>query len=171
MVRRDGTLHFRSAQCPTNLEVIHMQAIQTQELELASFSQRSNQENVVRAAWPVYRDTGAANTAVVYVELDPGMELPTHTDSAEEVLIVLEGEIDATIDGERGRLGAGGIAIVPAMAPHGARNVGDGIARLAGVFSSNTIVAVFDDEFEGIGTRVVSTPPPAELAQAAPAGA
>ena len=143
-----------------------MQAIQTQGLELASFAQRSDQENVVRAAWPVYRDTGAANTAVVYFELDRGMELPTHTESAEEVLIVLEGEIEATIDGESARLGAGGVAVVPAMAPHGARNVGDGAARVAGVFSSNTIVAVFDDDFEGIGTRVVGTPPPAQLAPA-----
>ena len=148
-----------------------MQAIQTQDLELASFSQSSARDNVVRAAWPVYRDTGAANTAVVYFELDPGMELPTHTDSAEEVLIVLEGEIEASIDGERGRIGAGGLAVVPAKAPHGARNVGDGLARVAGVFPSNTIVAIFDDEFEGIRTRVVGTPPPAELAQPTPAGA
>jgi quercetin dioxygenase-like cupin family protein len=156
---------------PSKSEVIHMQAIQTQELELGSFSLRADQDNVVRAAWPAYRDTGSANTAVVYFELDPGMELPTHTDSAEEVLIVLEGEVEATVDGERGRLGAGGIAVVPAMVPHGARNVGDGIARVAGVFSSNTIVAVFDDEFQGIGTRVVGTPPPVELAQPASARA
>jgi quercetin dioxygenase-like cupin family protein len=146
-----------------------MHAIQTQTLELASFSQSSDRDNVVRAAWPVYRDTGAANTAVVYFELEPGMELSSHTDSAEEVLVVLEGEIEATVDGERGRLSEGGIAVVPAMAPHGARNVGDKIARVAGVFSSNTIVAVFDDEFEGIGTRVVGTPPPAERAEAASA--
>lgn len=52
-----------------------MHAIQTRELELASFSQSSDPSNVVRAAWPVYRDTGAAGTAVVYFELDPGMEL------------------------------------------------------------------------------------------------
>lgn len=146
-----------------------MHAIQTQVLELASFSQSSDPSNVVRAAWPVYRDTGAAGTAVVYFELDPGMELPTHSDSAEEVLVVLEGEVEATVGGERRRLSAGGIAVVPAMAPHGARNIGDGIARVAGVFPSNTIVAVFDDEFEGIGTRVVGTAPPAELAQPAAA--
>jgi quercetin dioxygenase-like cupin family protein len=97
------------------------------------------------------------------------MELPSHTDSAEEVLVVLEGEIEATVEGKQGRLRAGGIAVVPAMVTHGARNVGDGVARVAGVFSSNTIVAVFDDEFEGVGTRVVGTPPPAEQVQAAPA--
>jgi quercetin dioxygenase-like cupin family protein len=147
-----------------------MHAIQTGELELASFSQSSDPSNIVRAAWPVYRDTGAAGTAVVYFELDPGMELPSHTDSAEEVLVVLEGEVEATVGGESGRLSAGGIAVVPAMVPHGARNIGGGIARVAGVFPSNTIVAVFDDEFEGIGTRVVGTPPPAEQAQPAAAG-
>src|ERR687891_461675 len=148
---------------------IQMQAIQTRALELASFSQLSDPDNVVRAAWPVYRTTGAAGTAVVYFELDRGMELPSHTDSAEEVLVVLEGEIEAIVSGESRRLGAGGIAVVPAMAQHGARNVGDGTARVAGVFPSNTIVAVFDDEFEGIGTRVAGTPPPA--AQRVPAAA
>src|ERR671918_3163001 len=101
---------------------IRMQAIQTQALELASFPQLSDADNVVRAAWPVYRDTGGGGTAVVYFELDGGMELPSHTDSAEEVLVVLEGEVEATVGGESRRLGAGGIAVVPAMAPHGARN-------------------------------------------------
>src|ERR671914_314704 len=96
---------------------IQMQAIQTQALQLASFSQLSDPNNVVRAAWPVYRDTGAAGRAVVYFELDRGMELPSHTDSAEEVLVVLEGEVEATVGGESRRLGAGGIAVVPAMAP------------------------------------------------------
>ncbi len=144
-----------------------MYAIQTEELDLMAFSQRGRPGNVVRAGWPLYRDTGAANTAAVYFELDPGMELPRHTDSAEEVLVVLEGEIEAEIGGETGRVSAGGMALVPAQVPHGARNVGEGVARVAGLFSSNTIVAVFEEEFEGVGTRVVGTPPPAEVALAA----
>lgn len=139
-----------------------MQAIQTDQLELMAFSQEANPDNSVRAAWPVYRDTGAASTAVVYFELDPGMELPMHVDSSEELLVVLEGEIEAAIGDERSRVAAGGMAVVPAMVSHGARNVGDTTARVAGVFSSNTVVAVFEDEFEGIDSRVVGTPPPAE---------
>jgi quercetin dioxygenase-like cupin family protein len=144
-----------------------MQAVQTQDLDLMTFTQPAAGGNAVHAAWPVYRDTGARNTAVVYFELEPGMRLARHTDSAEEILVVLEGEVEATIGDETGRVSAGGMAVVPALVPHGAANVGSGTARIAGFFSSNTIVAVFDDEFEQTGGRVVTTPPPAEAMAAA----
>jgi quercetin dioxygenase-like cupin family protein len=139
-----------------------MQAVQTQDLELMRFTQAHDGDNAVEAAWPVYRDTGAANTAAVYFELAPGMHLPRHTDSAEEILVVLEGEVEATVGDTSARLSAGGLVVVPAKAPHGAANVGEGVARVAGIFSSNTIVATFDDAFEQTGGRVVTTPPPAE---------
>ena len=87
------------------------------------------------------------------------MRLPRHTDSAEEVLVVLEGEIEATIGDDRARLVAGGVAVVPALVPHGAESVGERTAKVAGVFSANTIVAIFDDAFDQTGGRVVGTPP------------
>ncbi len=139
-----------------------MQAIQTQDLELMTFTQRGDDANAVAAAWPVYRDTGAASVAAVYFELAPGMRLPRHRDSAEEVLVVLSGEIEAVVGDERTLLAAGGLAVVPSMVPHEAVNVGVGTARVAGIFPSNTIVAEFEDEFEQTGGRVVGTPPPIE---------
>jgi quercetin dioxygenase-like cupin family protein len=137
-------------------------AMQTQELALMRFTQRADEGDAVDAAWPVYRDTGAASTAVVYFELPPGAHLATHTDSAEEVLVVLDGEIEAVVGDERGRVAAGGIAVVPAMVPHGAVNVGATTARVAGVFPSNTVVSVFDHAFDQTGGRVVGTPAPAD---------
>lgn len=138
-----------------------MQAIQTQELELMRFTQVHDGDNAVDAAWPIYRDTGAASTASVYFVLAPGMHLSRHQDSAEEVLVVLEGEVEVSIGDETARLRAGGIAVVPAMVPHGAVNVGETTARVAGVFPSNTIVSIFEDDFEQTGGRVVGSPPPA----------
>ena len=146
-----------------------MHAVQTQSLELMRFTQREDEGNAVDAAWPVHRDTGSASTAVVYFELRPGMHLATHTDSAEEVLIILEGEVDAVIGEDRRRLAAGGIAVVPAAEPHGLVNVGAGTARVAGVFSSNTIVSTFDHAFDQTGGRIVGSPPPADTATAAAA--
>jgi quercetin dioxygenase-like cupin family protein len=146
-----------------------MQSIQTDELPLMHFSHEGDETGAADAAWPVYRDTGAANTAVVYFELERGKHLGTHNDSAEEVLIVLGGEVEVVVGDERSRLRAGGIAVAPAMVPHDLVNVGDGPARIAGVFSANTIVAEFDDPFEQTGGRVVGTPPPevdSELATA-----
>jgi quercetin dioxygenase-like cupin family protein len=144
-----------------------MQAVQTQDLQLMTFTQAGDADNAVAAAWPVYRDTGAASVAAVYFELAPGMRLPRHRDSAEEVLVVLAGEVEAVIGDERALLAAGGLAVVPSMVPHEAINVGVGPARVAGIFSSNTIVAVFEDEFDQTGGRVVGSPPPAAEAPVA----
>jgi uncharacterized cupin superfamily protein len=38
----------------------------------------------------------------------------THTDSAEEVLVVLDGEVEIVVGDERHRASAGAIAVVPA---------------------------------------------------------
>ena len=146
-----------------------MHAVQTQSLQLMRFTQGVDEDNAVDAAWPVHRDTGSASTAVVYFELAPGTHLPTHTDSAEEVLVVLAGEVDAAIGDERRRVTAGGIAVVPAAVPHGVVNVGASTARVAGVFSSNTIVSAFDHAFDQTGGRIVGSPPPVETPTAATA--
>jgi len=139
-----------------------MQAVQTRELELMRFTHAALPGNAVEATWPVHRETGAASTASVYFELAPGMRLPRHRDSAEEVLVVLDGEVEAVIGDERAVAGAGTLLVVPAMVPHEARNVGATTARVAGVFSANTIVSVFDEAFDQTGGRVVGSPPPVE---------
>ena len=77
-------------------------------------------------AFPIPAATRAAASAVVCFEVAPGNRLGRHTDSAEEVILVLAGKAEAEIDGERGRLRLGGLALVPAMAPHDVRNVGAG---------------------------------------------
>ncbi len=146
-----------------------MHAVQTDELELMHFSHVGDETGAANAAWPVYRDTGAANTAVVYFELERGKHLGTHTDSAEEVLVVLGGEVEVVVGDERRRLRAGGIAVAPAFAPHDLVNVGSEPARIAGVFSANTIVATFDDAFEQTGGHVVGSPPAVEPEPAAAA--
>lgn len=148
-----------------------MHAVQTRELELMSARHAGDPDNVVAAAWPVHRGTGARSTAAVLFELAPGKRLGTHTDSAEEVLVVLEGEIEAVIGWERARVRAGGVAVVPAMVPHEAACVGDRPAKVLGVFPSNTIVSVFEETFDQTGGRVVGTPPAPEAVPEPVAGA
>lgn len=140
-----------------------MQAIDTRQLELAEISSPGDETREVRAAFPIHWQTGSASTAMVYFELEPGMHLGTHTDSAEEVLVVIDGEVEATVGSESGRLPAGGVAVVPAMEPHDVRNVGATTARVAGIFGANATAAVFEEEFSVMGmepTRVSGTPPP-----------
>lgn len=100
-----------------------------------------------RVAFPIYAATGAAASGVVYFEVEPGGRLGRHTDSTEEVILVLAGEAEAEVDGERDRLGPGGLALVPAMVPHDIRNVGDDTLRVVGFFAGAALVHRFFEPF------------------------
>ena len=121
----------------------------------------------MRFGFPISSATGAASTAVVYLEFEPGAELAVHTDSAEELLLVLEGTAEGLIGDEVGRLEPGDIALVPALAPHGLRNVGESVLRVVGFFSSSTNVAVFDEPLP-TGDQVVVVGAPLPLAAPLP---
>lgn len=71
------------------------------------------------------------------------MAVGSHTDSAEELIYVVEGEGDATVGADRGRLSAGDAAVVPANTPHDIRNVGEGPLRVLGFFAGSAVVHVF----------------------------
>ena len=77
------------------------------ELELLEGSYEDDPTMRVRVNFPFYVGTGTKNTAVVYFELEPGHRLGTHTDSAEEILLILEGAAEATVGDEQGRVCAG----------------------------------------------------------------
>ena len=77
------------------------------ELELMELFYEDDPTVRVRANFPFYVGTGTKSTAVVYFELQPGNRLESHTDSAEEILLILEGEV----------------AVVPAMVERSLRNV------------------------------------------------
>jgi quercetin dioxygenase-like cupin family protein len=129
------------------------------ELELMEVSYEDDPSMRVNVNFPFYVGTGTKNTAIVYFELEPGYRLGSHTDSAEEILLILEGEAEATVGDEQGRVSAGDMAVVPAMVPHALRNVGDETVRVAGFFSSNVVVSTFDRPLIPFGERVVGTPP------------
>jgi quercetin dioxygenase-like cupin family protein len=108
----------------------------------------------LRAAFPITSAEGAAAIGTVWMELEPGGVLPEHTDSAEELLFVVEGEVDASVGAERRTVRAGELAVVPSLAPHGLRNLTDRRARILGVFASATNVAVFTEPMGPDGERV-----------------
>lgn len=116
----------------------------------------------VRVNIPFFAATGNESSAVVYFEIEPGRYLGTHTDSAEEILLILAGTIEASLDGETGLLSAGQAALIPVMAPHGVRNVGNETARCVGFFSAAEVVSTFDQPMMPFGQQVVGTPPVAE---------
>ena len=121
-----------------------MIAQRLEDLELMEGWYEDDPTMRVKVNFPFFLGSGTKNTAVVYFEIEPGYRLGTHTDSAEEILLVLEGEAEVSLGDEEGRLSAGEMALVPAMMPHSLRNVGEETVRVAGFFSSNVIVSTFD---------------------------
>lgn len=110
-----------------------------------------------RSTFPLVGALGSENSALVYFELAPGDHLGRHTDSAEEVLLILAGAVEVSVGEETGRLSQGEIALVPTMVPHDLRNVGDETAKVLGFFGSPNIVATFDEVWLPDNTRVIDT--------------
>ncbi len=144
-----------------------MISAQIGELELLEGWYEDDPTMRVRFNFPFYLGTGTKSTAVVYFELEPGHRLGTHTDSAEEILLFLEGTAEIFLGDELGRVSAGEMAVVPAMVPHGMRNVGDETVRVVGFFSSNVVVSTFDQPMMPLNQRAVGTPPVLEEEQVA----
>jgi len=128
-------------------------------LELREVSYGDDTTMRVNVDFPFYVGTGTRNTVVVYFELQPGCRLGSHTDSAEEILLILEGSAEACVGDEQARVSAGDMAVVPAMVPHALRNVGHETVRVVGFFSSNVVTSTFDRPLMPFGQRVVGTPP------------
>ena len=121
----------------------------------------------LRVSFPIHSATGTASTATVLFELDPGAELPVHVDSAEELLIVVQGTAEARVGDETGVLEKHQVGLVPPMAPHGLRNIGDDVLRVFGTFSASTVVSTFEQSFraeaDGSEVFVIGAPMPVAL--------
>jgi quercetin dioxygenase-like cupin family protein len=134
-------------------------AVQTVELNNVQTINRGG----LGVAFPVSSATGTAATATVYLEFEPGAVLAEHRDSAEEILVVLEGAVEAFVDGEEAVLSKGQLAVVPAMAPHGFCNTSNRRARVLGFFGGSTNVATFTEPQEPDGWQVAVVGAPAPL--------
>lgn len=121
-----------------------MHAVDLAALELREIVSELDPQRQLKIAFPHHSAVGSASTATVYFELEPGMHVGRHVDSAEELLLILEGSAEATVGDETDFASAGSIVTVPAMEPHNVLNVGTGPLRVLGFFSASTVVATFD---------------------------
>jgi quercetin dioxygenase-like cupin family protein len=123
----------------------------TSDLDLVEAYVDSDPRGRVFPAFPINRFSGAAHTAVVYFEVQPGDYLPTHTDSAEEVLYIVAGEGEARLGDEHGRVREGDLAVIPAMVPHGIANTGDEPLKVVGFFCESEITSTFAESLQPMG--------------------
>jgi len=68
---------------------------------------------------------GTPHFAMRRFTLDPGAEVPKHTNAVEHEQYVLDGEYVVGIDGEEHVVSAGDSLLIPAGVPHWYRNEGD----------------------------------------------
>ncbi len=135
-----------------------MQTADFNHLELRDAWYQDDPAMRIRVNFPFYVATGNESSAVVYFEIEPGHYLGTHTDSAEEIVLILSGYVEASLGDEKGRLSAGQAALIPAMVPHGIRNIGNETARCVGFFAAATVESTFDQPMMPFGERRVGTP-------------
>ncbi|HML24112.1 MAG TPA: cupin domain-containing protein [Aggregatilinea sp.] len=134
-----------------------MLTINLNDLQLRSLYAENTPDMRCRATFPFFGALGTEDSAAVYFELDPGHQLGTHTDSAEETWLILQGTVEAVVGDEQIRLAQGEMAIVPRMISHNVRNAGNEVVKVLGFFSDPNNVATFEDRWMPDGTNVVDT--------------
>jgi quercetin dioxygenase-like cupin family protein len=140
-----------------------MQTVRTPDLELAQVWLDSDPIARLRVNFPINVHSGTRDSAVVYFEIEPGDRLGRHTDSAEEILYVVTGEGEAEAGEEYARVSAGDLAVIPAMVPHGIRNVGDETLRVVGFFSESRIISTFEEPVQPVGQSALEQGAPAPV--------
>jgi quercetin dioxygenase-like cupin family protein len=135
-----------------------MITVDLNKLDLLDLTSTEDEKQHCRVTFPLLGAHGTKDTATVYFELNSGDNLGRHTDSAEELLLVLEGNVKAFIGDESKEVSAGSIAVVPKMVPHDLKNTGITTAKVLGIFGgANNIVSTFDKGWQPNGEKVVST--------------
>lgn len=137
-----------------------MKTIRLGEVELSTTWSKADPAIRNGVGYPLSWATGAASSALVVFELDPGNRLGRHRHTAEEVVVVIKGTVEVEVDNERQTVTSPAAALAPAMSPHDVRNVGEEVALCVGFFSSAAVVTLYEDEMEPGGSRSGGTPQP-----------
>jgi quercetin dioxygenase-like cupin family protein len=82
----------------------------------------------------------------VLLEIEAGCRLERHRDSAEETIVVLDGEAQVEVGEAGSRLPRGGLALIPADVPHDVSNPGPAMLRFVAVYASADVVTRYERE-------------------------
>lgn len=125
-----------------------MLKINLEELEkMTNHGEQDEPDRRVTGSFALYSAAGTKSGSVVYFELEPGRELGTHTDSAEEIVYIADGTVELTLGDEKNQVSRGELGVVPVMEPHNFRSIGPVTAKVIGFFSSPNVVSTFEKYF------------------------
>ena len=98
-------------------------------------------------------DVGAEASGSSILEVDPGCLLPRHTDSAEEVIVIVAGNANVIVGDESATAGQGAVALVPAGVPHEVRNAGDSLLRFWAIYAASDVTTTYSEPVQPGGER------------------
>jgi len=110
--------------------------------------------------FPVGEDQGATASSVAYYILEPGKHTGLHSDNAEEVMFVTEGEGEAFVIGSTNKLEAGKFYVFPAGLEHDIYGMGSGELRLLSFFPTPEVISTFQQTIYPVGGNELSSKPP-----------
>jgi quercetin dioxygenase-like cupin family protein len=89
----------------------------------------------VREVFPGFhgRFVHAGRSTFAYWDVEEGASVPQHAHPHEQVVNMLEGELELTVDGTAHRLRAGDVLVIPGGSHHSARAIGP--CRVLDVFT------------------------------------
>ena len=130
-----------------------MLALSLDDLDFADAWLEGDESARWRSASGHSPSNGAASSGSSVLEVRPGCKLPTHTDSAEETIVVLAGTAEVQVEDETAQVPAGGLALVPKDVPHEVRNAGDDVLRFAAVYAEPDVVTTYREPVQPDGSR------------------
>jgi quercetin dioxygenase-like cupin family protein len=111
--------------------------------------------------FPVGEREGALASSVAYYIIEPGKHTGLHSDNAEEIVFVAEGEGEVFSIGGTQRLEAGKFVVFPPGIEHDVYAHGSEPMRLLSFFPTTEILSTFQQEIYPVGGNVLSSKPPA----------
>ncbi len=112
------------------------------------------------ALFPVGEKQGAKASSVAYYIIEPGKHSGLHSDNAEEIVFVAEGEGEAFVIGGMQRLEAGKFFVFPAGVDHDIYAQGAAAMRLLSFFPTPEILSTFQQVIYPMGGNVLGSKPP-----------
>jgi mannose-6-phosphate isomerase-like protein (cupin superfamily) len=88
--------------------------------------------------------SGASASGSSLLRVDPGCQLARHTDSAEEVVVVLDGAAEVSVVDETASVAAGDAVVVPKDRPHSVRNAGEVPLWFLAVYADRDVVTRYE---------------------------
>ena len=112
------------------------------------------------AAYPMSAAQGTESSTIAYFACEPGQHSGLHSDDAEELIYVADGEGEVFVSGVQKRLEAGGFLFVPEGVQHDIYAYGDVTLRLLSFFPKARVQSTYTEVLLPFGDYTLASDTP-----------